>query len=75
MAQSTIAHVTCWVMFIYWLLALKVFTFLRKSSLRSTMGKTTLISIVTINIERSYANCILQKSMDIIIDIFGKKKT
>ena len=38
------------------------------------MEKTRLISIAIINIERSYADCIPQESMDRIIDIFGKRK-
>ena len=36
------------------------------------MGQARLSSIAMINIERSYANCILQESMGRIIDIFGK---
>ena len=55
------------------LLALKVFTCLRKSYLSSTVGQTRL-SITIINIERPYANCIFQESMDWITDIFGKRK-
>ena len=55
------------------LLALKVFTCLRKSYLSSTVGQTRL-SITIINIERPCANCILQESMDWINDIFGKRK-
>ena len=38
------------------------------------MGQTRLSSIATIYIERSYANRILQVSMDRIIDVFGKRK-
>ena len=38
------------------------------------MGKTRLTSVAIINIEKSYANRILQESMDKIIDIFGKRK-
>ena len=45
-----------------------------KSFLHGTMGQARLISSVIINIERSYANRILQESMDRIIDIFGKRK-
>ena len=52
----------------------KVFTHLRKSYLPSTVAQTRLSSITIINIERSYANRILQKSMDRINDIFGKRK-
>ena len=45
-----------------------------KSFLRSTMGQARLSSIAIINTERSYANRILQQSMDRIIDMFGGKK-
>ena len=38
------------------------------------MGKTRLSSVSIINIEKSNANCILQESMDKIIDIFRKRK-
>ena len=38
------------------------------------MGQTRLSSVAIICIERSYANRILQVSIDRIIDIFGKKK-
>ena len=55
-------------------LALKVFTYLRKWYLRSTVRQTRLSSIYLINIKRSYANCILQESMDSLIDFFGKRK-
>ena len=44
-----------------------------KSYLRSTMGQTRVSSLAIINIERSYANRLLQESMDRIIDIFGKR--
>ena len=37
------------------------------------MRQTRLISVAVIYIEKFYANCILQVSMDRIIDIFGKK--
>ena len=46
----------------------------RKSYLTSTVGQTRLSSIAIIYIERSYANCVLQVSMDRIIDISGKRK-
>ena len=46
----------------------------RKLYLRSTLGQIRLSSIATIYIERSYANCILQVSMDRVIDIFKKRK-
>ena len=59
-------------MFIYitdfWLLALKAFTYLRKSHLAKPS------SIAEVNTEGSYANLILQESMDRIIDVFGKTK-
>ena len=45
-----------------WLFALKIFTHLRKSYLRSTMGHVKLSNIAIINIEKSYANRIYQKS-------------
>ena len=41
---------------------------------RSTVGQTRLSSIAIIYIERSYANRILQVSMDRIINIFVKRK-
>ena len=56
-----------------WLLALKVFRYLRKSYLRNTMGQTRQSSMTVIDIERSYENQ-LQESIDTIIDIFGKRK-
>ena len=59
-------------MFIY--RSSKVFTYLRKSYLPSAVVHTRLSSMVIINIGRSYANRILQKSMDRINDIFGKRK-
>ena len=37
------------------------------------MEQTRLSSIAIINIEKSYANRILQESMDRIIDIIGKR--
>ena len=40
----------------------------------STVGQTRLSSIAMINIDRSFANRILQILMDRIIDIFGQKK-
>ena len=52
----------------FWLLALKAFTYLRKSHLAKPS------SIAEVNTERSYANLILQESMDRIIDVFGKTK-
>ena len=47
---------------------------LNKSYLRSTVGHMKLTSIGIINIEKSYANCIFQRSMDRIIDTFEKRK-
>ena len=52
----------------------KVFTYLRKSYIRSTVGQTRLNSIAIINIARSYPKRIRRKSMDWIIDIFVKIK-
>ena len=49
-------------------------TYLRTSYLRSTVVQTRLSSVAIINIERSYANRILQKFMYRIINIFGKRK-
>ena len=43
-------------------------------SVNRILGQTRLSSIAIIYIERSYANRILQVSMDRIIDIFGKRK-
>ena len=48
--------------------------YLRKSYLPNTVGQTRLSCIVTMNIERTYANRIRQESMDRITDIFGKTK-
>ena len=56
------------------LLLLKVFTDLRKSYLRSTVGPRRLSSISITNIERSYGNCILQEPIDRNTAIFGKRK-
>ena len=44
-----------------------------KSYLRSPMGQTRVSSLAIINIEISFANRLLQKSTDRIIDIFGKR--
>ena len=41
--------------------------YLRKSYLRGTAGQTRLSSIATINIERSYANNILQESLFLFV--------
>ena len=45
-----------------------------KSYLRSRMGQTKLNSIALLNIERKYANKVLEHDIDIIIDAFAKKK-
>ena len=50
-------------------------TYLRTSYLRSTVVQTRLSSVAIINIERSYANRILQKFMNRIINIFGKRNS
>ena len=50
-------------------------TYLRTSYLRSTVVQTRLSSVAIINIERSYANRILQKFMYRIINIFGKRNS
>ena len=52
----------------------KVFTYLRKSYLPSTVAQTRLSSITIINFERSYANRILQKSMDRIMIFLEKER-
>jgi hypothetical protein len=45
-----------------------------KTYLKSTMGEKRLSSIALINIERGYANCIINEDMEKMIDIFGKRK-
>ena len=45
-----------------------------KTYLRSTMGQDRLSSLALICIERAYANRTLENDMEIIIDIFGKRK-
>ena len=52
----------------FWLLALKAFTYLRKSHLAKPS------SIAKVNTGRSYASLILQESIDRIIDVFEKTK-
>ena len=47
---------------------------LLKLYLRSTVGQIRLCSIAIINIEKFYANHILWRSMDRIIDILEKEK-
>ena len=52
---------------------LQTFDFSLSKYLRSTVGQTRPSSLAIINIERSYANRILQESMNKITDIFGKR--
>lgn len=44
-----------------------------KSYLHSTMGQQCVSNIALINNEREYANSVVQKDMDRIIDIFGRR--
>ena len=44
-----------------------------KTYLRSTMGQQRVSNIALINIERAYANSVLNNDMDSIIDIFGRR--
>ena len=44
-----------------------------KSYLRSTMGQQRVSNIALINIERAYANSVVNNDMDRIIDIFGRR--
>ena len=46
----------------------------KSSSVNRILGQTRLSSITIIYLERSYANRILQVSMDRIIDVFEKTK-
>ena len=69
-----IPHVELCLFIDVWLPALKSFTYLHKSYLSSTTGQTRLISIDIINIEWSYANRTIQKSMKRIICVFGQGK-
>ena len=45
-----------------------------KTYLRSTIGEKRLCSIALINIERGYANRVINEHMEKMIDIFGKRK-
>lgn len=45
-----------------------------KTYLRNSMGQKRLSNIALLNIERSYANKVLQESMDRVIDIFGRRR-
>jgi len=45
-----------------------------KNYLRSTMGQTRLSNLVVLNIERSYANQVLEYDMDKMIDMFTANK-
>ncbi len=38
------------------------------------MGEKRLSSIALINIERGYANCVINEDMEKMINIFGKRK-
>ena len=44
-----------------------------KTYLRSTMGQQRVSNIALINTEREYANSVVNKDMDRIIDIFGRR--
>ena len=44
-----------------------------KTYLRSTMGQQRVSNIALINIERAYANSVVNNDMDRIIDIFGRR--
>jgi hypothetical protein len=44
-----------------------------KTYLRSTMRQDRLKSIAVINIERSYANRVLQDDIETIINLFGRR--
>jgi hypothetical protein len=44
-----------------------------KMYLRSTLRQDRLKSIAVINIERSYANRVLQDDIETIIDLFGRR--
>ena len=55
-------------------LAERSFSTLRRlrSYLRSTMGQKRVSDVALINIERAYANSVVNNGMDRIIDIFGR---
>ena len=44
-----------------------------KTYLRSTMGQQRVTNIALINIERAYANSVVNNDMDRVIDIFGRR--
>ena len=56
-------------------LAERSFSALRrlKTCLRSTMGQQRVSNIVVINMERAYANSVVNNDMDRIIDTFGRR--
>ena len=64
------AHFTLWIMFIY----RRLTSCFKSISISPNLGQTWLSSITIVYIERSYANRILQVSMDVIIDVFGKRE-
>ena len=45
-----------------------------KTYLRNTMGQERINSISLINIEREYANAVMEKDMERIINIFASRK-
>ena len=45
-----------------------------KTYRRSTMGEKRVCSILLINIERGYANRVINEDMEKMIDIFGKRE-
>ena len=45
-----------------------------KTYLRNTMGQERINSIALINIEREYANAVMEKDMERIINIFASRK-
>ena len=58
-----------------WCSAERSFSALRllKTYLRCTMGQQHVSNIAFINIERAYANSLVNNDMDHIIDIFGRR--
>ena len=44
-----------------------------KTYLHSTLGQQRVSNILLINIERAYANSVVNNDMDRIIDIFGRR--
>ena len=47
---------------------------LMKTYLRSTMGQEKLQSVALLNIERIYANKVLENDIDNVIDTFARRK-